>query len=138
MQSKFEHLVVLPSHPDNVGQVAGYVENVIQLCEQRVSQEVYGKMLIAITEAVNNAIIHGNCRDVQKNVVLSSKMEHHTVTFMVEDEGKGFDIRAVPDPTLPENKCKCGGRGVFLMHQLTDEIQFKNNGRAVCMKFNLK
>lgn len=64
-------------------------------------------------------------------------MENNTsFCFSVEDEGKGFDYNHLPDPTAPENIEKENGRGIFLMKQLADEVEFENNGTKVFIYFN--
>jgi serine/threonine-protein kinase RsbW len=91
--------------------------------------------MIAVTESVNNAIKHGNNCDKNKNVTLTAVYEDNKVRFIVEDEGPGFDPEKLPDPTAPENLEKLGGRGIFLMQQLSDEVSFFNEGRTSEMVF---
>jgi serine/threonine-protein kinase RsbW len=57
------------------------------------------------------------------------------IQFVVEDEGKGFDYEHLPDPTSPENIEKVGGRGIFLMKHLSDEVQFTERGKVVHLNF---
>ena len=59
------------------------------------------------------------------------------VEFVVEDEGEGFDLASVPDPTLPENIEKLSGRGIFLMRNLADEVSFENNGSKIKLTFSI-
>jgi serine/threonine-protein kinase RsbW len=91
--------------------------------------------MIAVTEAVNNAIVHGNRNDTSKNVKLTLELLDHSIKFRVEDEGKGFDYHDLPDPTAPENLIKPGGRGIFLMKNLCDEVAFKKKGKVVELDF---
>jgi len=95
----------------------------------------YGNILIALTEAVNNAITHGNQFDPSKKVNLNMEASESEVCFVVKDEGVGFDFNNVPDPTLPENLEKIRGRGVFLMKTLADELGFEENGSVVRLNF---
>ena len=98
----------------------------------------YPDILISLTEAVNNAIIHGNGENQAKNVLIHhSYKKREGLTFKVSDEGSGFDYKSIPDPTNVENLDKDGGRGVFLMKQLSDRINFTNNGRTVIINFNV-
>ena len=97
--------------------------------------DIYGNIMIAITEAVNNAIKHGNQSDSSKNVSLSLSLDESLIKFRVEDEGQGFDFEHLPDPTAPENIEKPGGRGIFLMKHLSDEVEFKEGGRIVELSF---
>ena len=99
--------------------------------------ELYPNILISLTEAVNNAIQHGNRNDISKVVCVKSEKMQEVLCCEISDEGSGFDPSALPDPTAPENIEKPGGRGVFLMRQLSDRVFFKNNGSTVALEFNL-
>ena len=103
----------------------------------KVHESLYGNILIALTEAVNNAIHHGNALDPAKQVMLGYVAEGDKITFMVNDEGPGFDFEHLPDPTDPQNIEKPHGRGVFLMRALSDKVEFSENGAAVSLTFSL-
>ncbi|MBU0765782.1 MAG: ATP-binding protein [Bacteroidetes bacterium] len=105
--------------------------------EYNLSSEVYGNILVAIVEAVNNAILHGNKLNPEKFVHLSYLVDKNILSFIICDEGGGFDYSSVPDPTLDENLEKPHGRGIFLMKHLADEINFFRNGAEIELKFNL-
>lgn len=102
-----------------------------------VDEDYYGNILIAVTEAVNNAINHGNRQNPDKKVHLEFIERADRLAFSVKDEGEGFDHEALPDPTDPENLEKISGRGVFLMKHLADEVEFSENGTKVEMKFKV-
>ena len=70
-----------------------------------------------------------------KNVSISLSLEEGMIKFKVQDEGTGFDFHKLPDPTLPENISRPGGRGIFLMKHLSDEVDFKENGKVVELSF---
>jgi len=106
--------------------------------EYDISADVYGNILIASLEAANNAILHGNKLDENKNVDISIIMEEHKLTIKIDDEGNGFDYKNVPDPTAPENIENVNGRGIFLMEKLSDKIEFTRNGASVELEFNIK
>jgi serine/threonine-protein kinase RsbW len=113
-------------------------ENLIDqvFAEYRIKEDYYGEMLIALTEAVNNAIVHGNKLDASKKVLITfDVIEGNKCRFTIEDEGPGFDFNHLPDPTSPENIEKPHGRGVFLMRQLSDSCFFEDEGRKVIMDF---
>ncbi len=105
--------------------------------ELDLSDEVYGNVLVATMEATNNAIIHGNNSDPEKNVKIEMMMEKKELLVHIEDQGRGFDYATVPDPTAPENLEKINGRGIFLMERLSDEILYLENGRIVVLKFRI-
>ncbi len=109
-----------------------------KLCDlYQISVEQYGNVLIAITEAVNNAIIHGNKNIANKKTDIEYNIDNQTITFTVFDEGTGFDFNDLPDPTSPENLEKPQGRGIFLMNHLADEVNFIDNGNVVQLKFSI-
>ncbi|HMR44061.1 MAG TPA: ATP-binding protein [Saprospiraceae bacterium] len=123
------------SNPRNVVVVESFVDNLVT--KYKLSPDKKGSILISLTEAVTNAIRHGNQFDEKKSVEVRHRKQKNCLAFRITDEGTGFDFDNVPDPTSPENLLKCGGRGVFLMRQLSDEIEFKNNGSTVEMRFDL-
>jgi serine/threonine-protein kinase RsbW len=113
------------------------VENSIDeaTIELGISQDNYGKILVSTMEAVNNAIIHGNKSDPQKNVLVEIAFKKDELTVKITDEGNGFSPDKVPDPTLPENIEELNGRGVYLMSRLADKIRYNKKGNAVSMTF---
>ncbi|MEJ6681714.1 MAG: ATP-binding protein [Flavobacteriales bacterium] len=113
------------------------VENLIdEICETlNVNEEYYGNILISLTEAVNNAMVHGNKLDSHKKVLVTVKTDDTSIHFTISDEGPGFDYANLPDPTAPENIEKPNGRGVFLMKNLSDGCSFEENGRVVELEF---
>ena len=113
------------------------VEKLIdEVCETyHISEDHYGNILISLTEAVNNAIVHGNRLDPAKEVVVKYAADGKTLRFFIEDEGPGFDYDNLPDPTSPENREQPNGRGVFLMRNLADSCAFHDDGRLVELGF---
>lgn len=101
-----------------------------------VHEDAYGNILIAVTEAVNNAVIHGNCFDTTMLVDVEVVDMDEKLCFIVKDQGKGFDFNNLPDPTAPENIEKENGRGIFLIKNLADDLVFDDNGRVVNIYFN--
>ena len=114
------------------------VENAIDeiTSDEGISRTCYGKVWVAVLEAVNNAMAHGNEFAPDKFVYISLKREEDKFIITVEDEGPGFSPENVPDPTLPENIEKPDGRGVFLIMKLADEIEFNEKGNMVTIVFN--
>lgn len=122
-----------PSKVENLTLVEKLID---QVCDEyKINEDNYGNILIALTEAVNNAITHGNKLDPNKNITLICENQNDRISFIVEDEGDGFDFNHLPDPTDPANLEKPNGRGVFLMKNLADEVKFANNGKRVELKF---
>ena len=105
--------------------------------ELKINRDAYGKILVATLEAVNNAIIHGNKTDNTKFVKVGFNMDNSNLAITVEDEGNGFNPNSIPDPTAPSNIENLHGRGVYLMTNLADDIEFNSNGNQVKMIFNI-
>jgi serine/threonine-protein kinase RsbW len=133
--SNLDTQLTLSSDPCHVSQVEPFVDEIAQ--RYRLSSDTHDNMLISVTEAVTNAIIHGNGKDQRKKVSISLHRDIDAIEVRVSDQGPGFDPSAVPDPTAPENLERCGGRGLFLMQQLSDECTFMSNGRTVAMRFKI-
>lgn len=125
--------IQIPSLSENIRMIESFIDNAKE--RFHLDDDIYGNIMIAVTEAVNNAIKHGNHADVSKNVSLSLKLEDNLIKFYIEDQGEGFDYHHLPDPTSPENLEKPGGRGIFLMRHLSDEVQFRDGGRGVELSF---
>lgn len=101
-----------------------------------VQEEAYGNVLIAVTEAVNNAIHHGNGENSSLIVDVAVGDKENEFCFRIKDEGIGFDFDSLPDPTAPENLLKERGRGIFLMRNLADEVEFDGVGNSVNIYFS--
>ena len=125
--------IQIPSIIENIRIVESFIDN--SKDKFQIEDDIYGNIMVAVTESVNNAIRHGNKFDKDKNVYLTLQVEQNQLLFEVEDEGPGFDYQNLPDPTAPENLENPGGRGIFLMRNLCDEVNFTNDGRNVELVF---
>lgn len=105
--------------------------------EYNINADIYGNILIAVLEAANNAILHGNKLDENKFVNILVIIDEKRLNIKIDDEGNGFDYKNVPDPTAPENIENVNGRGIFLMEKLSDKIEFSRNGATVELEFNI-
>jgi serine/threonine-protein kinase RsbW len=125
--------IEIPSLAENIRIIESFIDNAKEKYE--LNEDIYGNIMIAVTEAVNNAIRHGNKDNSAKNVLISLSLEDGMIKFKIQDEGEGFNFHQLPDPTSPENISKPGGRGIFLMKHLSDEVDFKDNGKVVELSF---
>jgi serine/threonine-protein kinase RsbW len=133
---EFTQRIAFPSLAENIALAERMID---EACTRHnVHENLYGNVLIALTEAVNNAIHHGNRLDPNKTVTLGYEVKDDTIVFMIQDQGPGFDHDNLPDPTDPQNLEKPHGRGVFLMKALADEVDFSDNGSTVKLAFGLK
>lgn len=126
----------LESSPESIYVVEQIIESLNNKLKFR--EDVYGNIMIAITEAVNNAIYHGNSLAEDKKVeVHFSLPKAFCLNVSIKDEGKGFDYDNLPDPLAPENIANPGGRGIFLMKNLADRVRFLDHGREVVLEFDI-
>jgi serine/threonine-protein kinase RsbW len=93
---------------------------------------------IALREALANAVIHGNHEDPGKQVYVGCRGGTDEVSIVIRDEGQGFDIDKVSDPTAPENIESSHGRGIYLMRTLMDEVRFERGGSVVYMRKSIR
>ncbi len=130
---KYTNAMQIISQPESINLVEKLIDEI--KTDHSIQEECYGNMLVAVTEAVNNAMQHGNKFDPEKKVNIVYEIDSDQISFVISDEGHGFDYLSLPDPTDPENLEKPTGRGVFLMKHLADQIIFSENGRVVELYF---
>lgn len=127
--------ILIPSSLKNIHIIEDYIDNVRN--DFMIDDSIYGNIHLAVVEAVTNAIIHGNKSDENKEIFFNTEKDDSSITFIVKDQGTGFDDNSIPDPTLPENREKLSGRGVFLIKNLADDVIFTENGTSLHMIFKL-
>ena len=94
--------------------------------------------MLCVSEAIINSIQHGNKRDFDKNVVIKVNAETECINIQIKDQGDGFDLKRISDPTKIENIKKESGRGLLIMRALCDSVEYKDGGNCICLKFQLK
>lgn len=122
----------LPSDLAVIEQTVSYLANRCRAYNFRGSR-LSLNFRVGVTEALANAILYGNGHDPRKRVCVAVELSEACVVVEVRDEGEGFDPARVPDPTLPENLHRPGGRGIFLIRNLMDEVEYSRDGNAVRM-----
>ena len=90
-------------------------------------------LFIALDEAFVNAVKHGNRGDRRKLVRITADLSAKEARFTVEDEGEGFNLQEIPDPTDPANLFKTSGRGVLLIYNIMDEVEYNERGNRLTM-----
>ncbi len=115
------------------------VERVVEYLIERCREAGFGEdrlrlnFRVGVTEALVNAILYGNDRDPEKHVRVEARFSPGRATVRITDEGRGFNPADVPDPTLPDNRRRPGGRGIFLIRKLMDEVIFNERGNSITM-----
>lgn len=127
--------MIIKSDIKNISLVENLIDDLVE--KHEVDSDLYGKVLLAVVEGVNNAILHGNKSNKEKDVIIDYDLNPEKIQFNILDQGQGFNYKNLPDPTLPENLERVSGRGIFLMRHLADEIQFNELGNEVRLTFNV-
>ena len=128
--------LLLPSLPENIHQVEKFIEDICD--EYNINNTYFGNILVALTEAVENAMRHGNGNNPEKNVQIIFSLKPEGLSFLVKDEGEGFNINLIPDPTdLNTDPKELKGRGIFLIRTLADEISYTDNGKSLEIIFKI-
>ena len=123
------------SLPSKVAAISPFVDKLMLLFRKcGCVSEGESEVEIALREALANAIIHGNHENSGKHVHVRCRCEPTEISIAVKDEGRGFDIEKIADPTAPENRGSIHGRGIYLMKALMDEVRFEEGGVVVHMR----
>jgi serine/threonine-protein kinase RsbW len=126
--------IKIASQKHNICNAEYFVNDIFN--KLKFSRKIYCKIYLSITEAVINAIIHGNKNDESKYIDLSFLETSKDFKFIVKDQGKGFNYNNLPDPRHPDNIAKESGRGIFIMKQYADKVIFEDKGSTVILIFN--
>ncbi|MEZ4415042.1 MAG: ATP-binding protein [Gemmatimonadota bacterium] len=120
--------------PNDLAAIESAVEYVVSALNGHADpRKLSLNLRVGLTEALSNAMLYGNRQDPAKRVRVEIMRAVSSITVRVTDEGPGFDPACVPDPTLPRNRRRPCGRGVFLMRQLMDEVHYNEQGNSVTL-----
>lgn len=126
-------LLQLTSNLDELPKLESFLDEV---CTQYdVHEDIYPDIMLAVTEATTNAIVHGNEFDPNKVVFIQVTHQNASLSFTVIDQGNGFDYNNLPNPTEQDNLLKTGGRGVYLIRQYAQDVRFNEKGNEITMLF---
>lgn len=126
--------IVIASDPDNVR----VVEDLVALVSEEIAlrAEMQFNLRLVLSEAIHNAIVHGNEGRIEKEVLIDYELRGNRLYCCICDEGTGFDVSRVKDPTLLANRETEGGRGVFFLQQFTDHFHYCGDSKGV--KFSMQ
>ena len=129
----YSHILTLESNPIQISKLEDLTGKII--VKYDINPDKYAAILICLTEAVSNAIVHGNLSNKSKKVVINTDENEDYVSLQVCDEGSGFNFSQLPEPTFPENLEAPGGRGIFVIKALSDVCEFQQPGNIIEMHF---
>lgn len=132
-----ENVIIIPSDTIHLATIDDFISS--KLAEAGVSSSAIADIAISVSEAVNNAIEHGNAGDQNKKITVKIEFKENDLYISIKDQGKGFDPGSVPNPTDKENLLKKVGRGIFIIRSLVDSIDFNfaSDGTEVILRKNL-
>ena len=125
----------IESSPEEMYRVEQFVEDISD--EHLLYGNYYSNILMAVSEAVKNAIIHGNRSDRNKRVRIFQQGTQEGLWISILDEGEGFDYNAYVKDNIFSGEYSMEKRGLILIHKLADEVRFKENGRLIEMLFRI-
>jgi serine/threonine-protein kinase RsbW len=128
--------LILESKPENISSVERFVE---EICDYyNINDTYFGNILIALTEAFNNSLTHGNQGDPKKQIEIVFESKPKGLSFTITDQGSGYDPGQVPDPLdLDIEPAAESGRGLFLIHSLADKVELSEGGSQVELFFRI-
>jgi serine/threonine-protein kinase RsbW len=104
--------------------------------KSHLEEDTTGNLMLLLSEAVTNAIVHGNKLDEKKKVEVEVQINSNKIISTVKDQGNGFDPQAANDPLKEENLLKDSGRGIFLIQEISDSIDYLDNGTKIRFSLN--
>ncbi|MBN8568344.1 MAG: ATP-binding protein [Ignavibacteria bacterium] len=128
--------IVLPSDRKEISKFENLLVEINN--EFGMAMEKFINFQIASSEAIVNAIVHGNKQNPQKKVYVEITTDEHKLELKIKDEGDGFDVSKLPDPTDESNLYKESGRGIFIIRSLVDEFYIESNGKGTAMSLLMK
>jgi serine/threonine-protein kinase RsbW len=128
-----EKFIKIESSLNNISEIESFLNSIFY--KYNIDKKLYFNIYLSLNEAVNNAIQHGNKYDEKKFVKISFSISMNYYEFIIEDEGNGFYIESVIDPTLIQNRNKESGRGIFIMRNYSDNLEILDNGNKIKLNF---
>ena len=128
---------IFPSNPEILPDIENFVSEIVS--KTNLPSQKIINLEMALAEAAANSILHGNKSDESKKVEIKVVISTEKITINIKDEGKGFVIKNVPDPTKKENILKGSGRGLLIMNSLVDNLEYKfsNSGTETILTINI-
>ena len=141
MDSNQEYQVIQFSIPSDFSHMTEVVDKTEEICRKfHFPNEEMQNLVVSVSEALSNAIVHGNKQDPEKNVSIKFSISDAKMSIAIKDEGDGFNLKKIPNPLKTENITKESGRGIFLLKELMDDVlfDFTSNGTEVTITKNIK
>jgi serine/threonine-protein kinase RsbW len=124
--------------PGDIESISPVIENIMTIInEMGCAAGREFEIELALNEALANAIKHGSAHDPSKQIECCVACDHtRGMLIIVRDSGPGFDPTSIPNPVVGQNIFSTGGRGIYLINQLMDEVRFEKGGTEIHMRMN--
>ena len=122
------------SFPADLARVPDALEQASAVVTQLYSADTRDMIQLALQEALTNAVVHGSAEDASLTVHFRIEQDTDSVLFTVSDSGRGFDPATLPDPRTEDRMREPRGRGIFMIHRLMDEVEFRHGGSEIRMR----
>lgn len=136
MKESPAHILVIKSKLEEIDKVDKFLQDIFEF--HNLPQACYNKVFLCVSEAVNNSIVHGNKKVAHKQIEVLINCKQQSIEVTVSDEGTGFNIDAVPDPTHIDNLLKESGRGIHIIKSISDKIEFNEQTNSLHFQINCK
>ena len=129
-------IIVIKSDVEELKRVEKFLIDILN--EYDLEQKYFNNTYLCISEAVVNSIKHGNKDDLNKTISIVVDCDATELNILIEDEGSGFDLNKISDPTCKKNIKNESGRGIFIIKTLTNKIEYNEKGNRIQFKINCK
>lgn len=123
------HILVIKSTKSEISRVETFLRDIFS--EYDIPGECFNKVFLCLSEAVVNSIIHGNKKILHKEIEVHVNCESRSISVTVTDEGEGFNVQELPDPTDKRNILKESGRGIHIIKSLSESLTFNDKGNSL-------
>lgn len=134
--SKETYHLEINSDPNKLPLVEEFLEEIS--AGAKIEKAQLNNLLLAVNEAISNAMIHGNKASLDKKVSVKVEIDESSLRVYIKDEGKGFNPEEIPDPTSPENIFRDSGRGLYIMKSCMDEVSYNFTAEGTELVLSMK
>lgn len=129
MKNKPPNILVIRSVNTEIKRVDEFVKAIFNF--HNILDTCFNPVFLCISEAITNSIVHGNKEDHRKTVELNIDCKSHLIKVRVTDEGEGFDVEKIPDPTHKDNLLKETGRGLHIIKSIAQNVEYNEKGNSL-------
>lgn len=129
-------ILVIKSEISELRKVEDFLIDIFK--EFNLTQKYFNKIYLCVSEAVVNSIKHGNRNEKNKTVLIEVKCKDSELKVRIEDEGEGFDVDKIEDPTSLANLKNESGRGIFIIRNMSNKLEYNKKGNSIQFKIECK